>query len=159
MYDSSHWPLHHIREEMPEQCSVAKITAGQRHKRCTHTRSNKIQRLLSTEGFANNEANTWSLWELVNNLLYKIPASTQRAQDEGVKEDRGMKRGVNGHIERVGWWETKNIKVNALQKQGGKQRERGEGKCANESESWDRQQENEIADRELVCRFISSMND
>lgn len=93
MYVGARKPLWHIREEMSEQCSVSKITTSRWHKIGTQTHTHTYlhkptQRLLSTEGFANNEVSKWPLWEWVDNLLYTIPASAQREQDEGIKEDK-----------------------------------------------------------------------
>lgn len=61
---SVHRPPWHIREEMSEQCSVAKLTTGRWHNIFTHIRTlsrKQTQRLSSTEGFANNDSNKWPL--------------------------------------------------------------------------------------------------
>lgn len=112
--------------------------------------------LLSSEGFANNEVNKWPLWELADNLLWTSPASTQRGQDEGIKENKAQwKIGGNRLMNWAESWWKKGIKVNALQKLRGRERwgkSAGvrQGKYANELEAEIGRERMEIAERELL---------
>lgn len=108
----------------------------------------QTQKLLSTEGFANNELNKWLLWALADNLLWTIPASTQRGQDEGIKENKAQwKIGGNRLMNWAESWWKKGIKVNAPQKLRGremrKERRGKTRKICQWTGSGDRQGENE----------------
>lgn len=64
-------------------------------------------------------------------MLYTIPESTQRHQDEWIKDYKGEgEREGNRLIKRVECWWGGEIKVNSLQKLRGKQRETKEHSVA-----------------------------
>lgn len=94
--------MYHGKKWQPVNSAICTSTHMDVHK--------QTLKLLSSEGFANNGVNKWPLWELADNLLWTSPASTQRGQDEGIKENKAQwKIGGNRLMNWAeSWWKKRD---------------------------------------------------